>query len=543
MTFTSALAMRAFEAPPALLVKRGSAEALSRINSLLSSADRSVRQAFLSMVAQVKDTWTLDYLASVLGSGDIERALLVATQNASVLGSTTNTVYTTSASGAAADLTAALGVRLAFDQVNHRAVEEMRSNSLRLIREFTQQQRDALRTTMVEGVTQGINPRDVARLMRGSVGLTDHQMGAVLNYRRLLEQSSSEALNRALRDRRFDPTVARAIARGQSLSPEQVSRMVERYQQRYVARRAETIARTESLRAVHQGANEMYRQALDAGHIQDGEVERVWNATLDSRTRDSHAEMDGQRVGMNEPFTTGDGYSIMYPGDPSAPGSETINCRCAVTVELKPVPKVPVAAPAATEPTPLPLDALSAGSQTEQSLARYLAEAPDNGVAGMARKELASIKRELQDINRLDYKNNMVLYHLTGADNVAGIEARGLVPAAIPPIGQSWEAVHSSYGTYFHASREAIISQMQQLADLGVDLGDYRVVEVKLPFNRLNASRILPDEDVSLNPKDWVGALRGGSSVSVTGGASPSEINSITSGEKWKGLLTLPEAP
>lgn len=57
------------------------------------------------------------------------------------------------------------------------------------------------------------------------------------------------------------------------------------------------------------------------------EVKKKWIATLDDRTRDTHGELDGQVVDVDEPFRV-DGMEIMEPGDPSAPPELVYNCRC-----------------------------------------------------------------------------------------------------------------------------------------------------------------------------------------------------------------------
>ena len=61
-------------------------------------------------------------------------------------------------------------------------------------------------------------------------------------------------------------------------------------------------------------------------------VRKKWIATLDARTRDSHAELDGQVVDIDQPFIThnrdGSLAEIMFPGDPSADGEQVWNCRC-----------------------------------------------------------------------------------------------------------------------------------------------------------------------------------------------------------------------
>jgi hypothetical protein len=51
-------------------------------------------------------------------------------------------------------------------------------------------------------------------------------------------------------------------------------------------------------------------------------------------TDQRHAELDGDEVGLNEPFDSEDG-PIMYPGDPSASAAMTINCRCTLIYRFK----------------------------------------------------------------------------------------------------------------------------------------------------------------------------------------------------------------
>lgn len=55
------------------------------------------------------------------------------------------------------------------------------------------------------------------------------------------------------------------------------------------------------------------------------DVEKLWIATLDGRTRDSHRDLDGQLAKVDEPFHSllGD---IMFPGDPNATPANVWNC-------------------------------------------------------------------------------------------------------------------------------------------------------------------------------------------------------------------------
>lgn len=66
----------------------------------------------------------------------------------------------------------------------------------------------------------------------------------------------------------------------------------------------------------------MYR-AEDMGN----ELTKFWMATLDNRTRDSHAMLDGVSVPLNETFDNG----LERPRDPKGEPAEICNCRCTMT--------------------------------------------------------------------------------------------------------------------------------------------------------------------------------------------------------------------
>lgn len=82
--------------------------------------------------------------------------------------------------------------------------------------------------------------------------------------------------------------------------------------------RARTIARTESTAASQMGVLNGYQQV--------GVTKKIWVSTPDSRTRDTHKDLDGVEVPLNQRFPNG----LLFPGDPSGPPSEVINCRCSI---------------------------------------------------------------------------------------------------------------------------------------------------------------------------------------------------------------------
>lgn len=303
----------------------------ARMEALLAGATFALRRRILEVVKDIQDRFTLEELEQLLFQRRFNEALVTAELAAAGISSASNAAFIRAAEDTAARISRQIQVIVSFDQTNTRAVEAMRRSQLQFIREFTNQQRLATRLALVEGISQGLNPRQQALLFRQSIGLTRKQMQAVINYRRLLEAGDAAALERALRDKRFDPSVRAAVSGEKPLTAAQIDRMVDRYRDRSLAHRAEVIARTEALRSVHDGSQEMYRQAIDLGILAADDLVQEWITASDERVRGSHAFMHGQQRPIGEPFLSGAGNAIRWPGDIDAPGSETIQCRCVLT--------------------------------------------------------------------------------------------------------------------------------------------------------------------------------------------------------------------
>ena len=85
-------------------------------------------------------------------------------------------------------------------------------------------------------------------------------------------------------------------------------------------------ARTMVTSAENKGRMDMMHDALDKGV----EMQKVWRAASDSRTRDSHAALDGAIADIDDEFDNG----LMYPGDPDGEPSEVYNCRCTLVYKV-----------------------------------------------------------------------------------------------------------------------------------------------------------------------------------------------------------------
>ena len=85
-------------------------------------------------------------------------------------------------------------------------------------------------------------------------------------------------------------------------------------------------ARTKTTEVENAGVLESLKNAADMGI----DVKKQWMATIDGRTRHTHAVIDKEVKQLDEPFSNG----CRYPGDMSAPPKEVWNCRCTMVGQI-----------------------------------------------------------------------------------------------------------------------------------------------------------------------------------------------------------------
>lgn len=222
-------------------------------------------------------------------------------------------------------------IDLSFDPGDPAAAAFLQQNEMRFIREIEEELRREIALSLQASREAGLGAIAAANGFRDSLGLTEYQLNVVENYRKSLLSGSRDALQRLLRDRRFDSTVARAINTGSILDEAQINRMVQRYRDRMIAMRAETIARTEAAVAVNQARYLSLQQMASRVDMPFSRIQRTWRTVIDGRERHTHHAMNGQKRGVKEKFVSPSGAKLMFPGDrSSAPASEVIECRCVV---------------------------------------------------------------------------------------------------------------------------------------------------------------------------------------------------------------------
>lgn len=288
--------------------------------------------AILAAWARVADALPVGALERLVRAGAIEAiASLVSEATGDLLGVRFTPLVreTFAASGVAAmgRLPSPLaGAR--FDLLNPQTVRAALGLESRALGTLTTEVAGTVRQAVARGIEAGVNPRTVARGIRDVIGLAPNQEAAVANFRDALERvgTSKDALGYALRDRRFDRTLARLRAEGGALPPAQIEKMTAAYRDRAVAWNAETHARTAALQAQREGAKAAWETAMRDADFDRSRVTKRWVATLDNRTRPEHAEANGTVVPFDDPYP--------YDGGVMTPGEGTYNCRCIELIRI-----------------------------------------------------------------------------------------------------------------------------------------------------------------------------------------------------------------
>ncbi len=303
------------------------------VDRLAAQFEPGMAAAFVAACQALRDKTDVEALAAAIQVGDMAAVeAAIGLTGASYVGVFEHVRDAFEAGAqAAAEFYSAPRITVSFELLNPRTDEFLATYGMNLIREISEETRRAIQAAVRQGVVDGIPPAEIARDVREVVGygLTEKQAQAIMNFQAELERGDPAALKRALRDRRFDPTVTRMLQTGEPLSREQVNRMVGRYEERWRKFRAEMIARTESLRATNMGAFEAIRQSAERGDIPADAVIRRWIIARDERTCPickAIPGMDDAGRGLLEDFATPAGAKHLPPAHPM--------CRCAVTLTI-----------------------------------------------------------------------------------------------------------------------------------------------------------------------------------------------------------------
>lgn len=320
---------------------------MPKLETLIDDWAPALQRSFLESVQLIRDRAQVDAIVQMLREGNVAAAVEAVGISPEMFRAFEIALERSFEAGGI-EVTAALpdeetlsGFRLSmqFGIRNTGAERWLREHSSTKIAEITGDMRSMARMVLEDGMSRGLNPRNQALDLVGRIGPAGHRTGGyigltesqaewVLNYESELREGSLAALDRELRDRRFDGIVRRAAESGEPISDDDVKKMTTAYKNRALRYRGEAIGRTEAMASLHAAQDEAIVQAVVKGAITEKQTSFVWRTARDKRVRDSHRAMDGQVAKFGQPFTTGNGAKLMHPGDPSGPPEEVINCRC-----------------------------------------------------------------------------------------------------------------------------------------------------------------------------------------------------------------------
>lgn len=132
------------------------------------------------------------------------------------------------------------------------------------------------------------------------------------------DRALKRGLDLAYGKKQITASVTRSILQGKS-----IKHMADDLQKRITTMSRDSAirtARTAVTGAQNAGRMDSYAAAEKMGI----KLKKEWLATLDARTRHSHAMLDGEQVAQDKKFSNG----CRFPGDPQGPPWEIYNCRC-----------------------------------------------------------------------------------------------------------------------------------------------------------------------------------------------------------------------
>ena len=275
---------------------------LATLERFARRMEPALRDAFLAAVRDAKNKMTLSLVEEALRQLNPAAAIRAASGGLEFEKMRETLADIVEASGVRSTqaLTRMTGENIAsFNMSNPYAANYARSEVGRMISGITDTTLQGIRRLIEAGIEEGIDVRTTARSIRSMIGLTEQQTNWVMNYEYDLLQRGSVSIDEK----------------------------VERYANKLIRNRAQTIARTESLDAMNAGQQAAWRAAVDQDMLPK-DVEQIWIVSDDERLCEICAPMEDQTAPMGGYFQTGDGRQVRRPPEPHP------RCRCTVALNL-----------------------------------------------------------------------------------------------------------------------------------------------------------------------------------------------------------------
>jgi hypothetical protein len=312
------------------------------LQRLLATLEPKVRAAFETAVRRHAARIDMAALTDALRRRDIAAAVEIAALKPRDVFGITETVR--GAFYGAADLVGngAGGIlgQFQFDGRQFEAMAWSADNSAALITRLTEESRDAVRELITGGFEGARGAQAVARDIAGKrvgnvrvgsvVGLTGPQAASIASARVGLASGDPAALRYyltlALRDKRLDGMVRRALRDGRGITGADLDKILQAHKAKALGYRGRVIAQAETFKAAAAGRDQAYRQMLAMEGVTGVTVR--WQHNLSAEPRPDHVAMSGTVVQIGQPFVFPDGTAMRYPHDDTAPARHVIGCRC-----------------------------------------------------------------------------------------------------------------------------------------------------------------------------------------------------------------------
>jgi len=192
-----------------------------------------------------------------------------------------------------------------FDLQNPYVYQWIDTHTAELVVQIGDETRKAIKSVIRNAFETGVHPYQSAKAIKEMVGLTERDANTALKYWKTVAMDGTRSVSAA-------------------------NKMAETYEKKLLRRRAENIARTETINAASRGSQYAWEEARAEGLLLSMSMQE-WIAAVDSpRTCPRCLAMDGQKVPIGEPFQSDAGLISGPTLHPS--------CRCAVALVTE-IPK------------------------------------------------------------------------------------------------------------------------------------------------------------------------------------------------------------
>lgn len=179
-------------------------------------------------------------------------------------------------------------------------LHEVNRLSTNLIKDLSQTQKEIVKQIITNGLEKNLSYKTISKQLVSQIGLNAPQIQTLQTIEsNLLANGTNKTV---------------------------IEKILNQKSKQMLAQRAQTIALTESAHAVSSGRYLMQQQMFHDQDIKQNATQE-WLTGSDERTCSICAPMNGQKVGMNEYFTTGNGQlvksPILHP-----------RCRCIVIINF-----------------------------------------------------------------------------------------------------------------------------------------------------------------------------------------------------------------